>query len=119
MPSGEGHDATLVVSNRNHQPPAEAWAQRADGEQGPFAGEKQATLAQGFLGKLALPQGRGESAILGRGEPDFKFLGQFEREAAIFYPISTNEFSMRRRCQKSLPIIIGREVVDIENFLAQ
>ena len=60
---GEGHDASLVIPDGDHEPAAKAVPERAQHERAALPrGEEQPALPQGILGKLPLDQHVGESA---------------------------------------------------------
>ena len=54
LPRGEGHDATWVVADRDHQPAAKSRTERPERERSVFVNEKQSAAPQGFFGPLAM-----------------------------------------------------------------
>ena len=108
-----------MVADRDHEPAAEARAQRTDGHQGVFADEEQTALAESLFGKLAFDEEGRESVVEWGGGADLELFGDLHPKAALFLPVGPHEGADFRIGAQGLVVVLGGELVEFENLLAQ
>src|SRR5208283_1229630 len=108
-----------VVAESFKKKPAEPRPEGADRDHGVVSDEEEPAPAQGLLREAHLEDRGPQPAAVGRRGADGELLRQLGREAALGRPVAPHELARRARPAERLAEVRGREVVDVEELLAQ